>query len=181
MKNKKIIQLISIVLVLLIALFVVLFLTKTEKSKINEEANQGVSAPQSTTWQEVDKNIVVPSSKEEAQNLGENVAKPQNVVKANANTDSNIRTFEGILIENNEFRPSEFRLKQGDVFDIFAKAVDKDYDITQPDYGVILKVKKGEQKRLQFQVTAPGKFVFYCSLCGGPDKGPKGYLVVVPK
>jgi nitrous oxide reductase len=180
MNNKKIIEVIGLVVFLLILLFVSLFLT--QKIKTNKNINTLNNNEPIQTKEELNSsNVFVPSSKEEAQNLGENVAKPQNVVQANPKTDASIRTFEGLLIENNEFKPLEFRVKQGDIFDVFVKALDKDYDITQPDYGIVLNIKKGEEKRLQFQATASGKFMFYCSLCGGPDKGPKGYLIVVPK
>ncbi len=181
--DKKYIKIIILVLVLLILLVAALFIfpNKFTKQSSQQEQTKTEETPKFQTWQSVDKNIDVPATKEEAAKLGENVAQPENVVKANANTDASIRTFQKLLIENNEFKPQEFRLKQGDVFDVFVKAIDKDYDITQPDYGIALKIKKGEEKRLQFQVTAPGKFMFYCESCGGPEKGPKGYLIVVPK
>lgn len=181
--DKKYIKITILVLLLLILFMVALFVfpNKFTKQLNQQKQTKTEETPKSQTWQNVDKNTYVPLTKEEASKLGGNVAEPENVVKANANTDANILAFQKLLIENNEFKPSEFRLKQGDVFDVFVKAVGQDYDITQPDYGIELKIKKGEEKRLQFQVTAAGKFMFYCKSCGGPEKGPKGYIIVVPK
>ena len=59
--------------------------------------------------------------------------------------------------------------------------MDKDYDLTIPDYGIKKLVKKGEKGVVQFMAVAEGKFLFYCESCGGADSSAKGYIVVVKK
>jgi len=174
-----------IILIVVIVVIIAIFLWGFLKNKSQVPQNNGVSntinesAPQSETWQVPPKNVEVPGVGET--NVPEGVAVPKNVSPASAVSDAKIRNFSELKIENNKFTPQEFIVKQGDIFDVNVTAVDKDYDFTQPDYGFYLSIKKGETKRVQFQATAAGKFIFYCKSCGGPEKGPVGSLVVVPK
>lgn len=178
--NKK--YFLSILVIICVGI-ILIFLSQTkvsqETKKAGQEKQEKVGESKSTTWTDIPFNIEVPTP--ESQNLPENVAKPKNVSQASAISDSSIRNFSNLVIENNSFKPDTFIVKQGDIFDVFVVAKDKNYDFTQPDYGYTLKINKGETKRVQFQASATGKFVFYCQLCGGPDKGPKGYLIVAPK
>jgi heme/copper-type cytochrome/quinol oxidase subunit 2 len=174
-----------IILIVVIAIIVAIFVWGFLKNKSQTSQNNGVSntvnqsAPQSQTWQAPPKNVEVPGVGET--NVPEGIAVPKNVSPASAVSDAKIRNFSELKIENNKFTPQEFIVKQGDVFDVNITAIDKNYDIYQPDDGSSLVIKKGETKRWQFQPTAVGKFTFYCKSCGGPEKGPVGYLVVVPK
>lgn len=108
------------------------------------------------------------------------VAKPTSVAPAAPGATSQNRTF-SVAVNNDTFTPAEFIGYVNDIVTIHFTAVDKDYDVTQPDYGYKLIIPKGQTKLLQGQFTTAGKFVFYCASCGGPDKGPVGYFVAVPK
>jgi len=179
--NKNKIIILSVVIVAIVAIFVMGFLrNKSQITQNNEFQNTtNESVFQSETWQTPPQNIEVPEVGDT--NIPEGVAVPKNVSPASESSDAKIRNFSDLKIENNKFTPREFIVKQGDIFDVNVTAVDKDYDFTQPDYGFNLNIKKGETKRVQFQTTAAGKFTFYCKSCGGPEKGPVGYLTVVPK
>jgi len=179
--NKNKIIILIVVIFIIIAIFVWGFLNNKSQTPQNNEASNTTneSATQSQTWQFPPENVEVPEVGQT--NVPEGVAVPQNVSPASAVSDAKIRNFSELKIENNKFTPQEFIVKQGDIFDVNVTAIDKDYDFTQPDYGFNLNIKKGETKRIQFQATAAGKFMFYCKSCGGPEKGPVGYLVVAPK
>lgn len=174
-----------IILVVVATMIAIFFVMNFSKNKSQAPQNNGVSntvnqsAPQSETWQVFPKNVEVPGVGET--NVPEGVAVPKNVSPASTVSDAKIRNFSELKIENNKFTPQEFIVKQGDIFDVNVVAIDNDYDFTQQDYGFNLNIKKGETKRVQFQATASGKFTFYCKSCGGPEKGPIGYLTVVPK
>jgi len=108
------------------------------------------------------------------------VAKPLAVTQAAPGVDSKVRSFT-IQINNNQFTPAQVVAYVNDIVHITFTAVDKDYDVTQPDYGFRLVIPKGQTKLLEGQFTSAGKYVFYCASCGGPDQGPVGYLVAVPR
>ena len=179
MNKNKIIALVVILVVVVLAIsFVFKNKTQTVQNQPQPTPQTSVGGQKSQTWQAPPENVTVPEAGQT--NVPEVVAVPKNVSPASVVSDAKMRAFE-MKIENNKFTPQEFIVKQGDIFDADVTAVDKDYDFTQPDYGFNLSIKKGETKRVQFQATAVGKFVFYCKSCGGPEKGPVGYLVVVPK
>lgn len=93
---------------------------------------------------------------------------------------SNFRSF-SLSVSSNEFSPSNVIAYIGDTVRLNITAKDKDYDFYQPDYGLSKQLPKGVAALVEFQVTAAGKYTFYCKSCGGPAKGPVGYVVVVPK
>jgi plastocyanin len=84
-------------------------------------------------------------------------------------------------VKNNEFSPATIAAHVGDTISVNFLAEDKDYDFTQPDLGLSAKLLKGKNQLIQVSPTQTGKFTFYCASCGGPAKGPVGYLVVAPK
>ena len=86
-----------------------------------------------------------------------------------------------MVLDKDAVSPQKVIVKLLDIVTINFSAVDKSYDMTQPDNGLSWTVPKGGSKNLQFQGSTPGQFTFYCVSCGGPDKGPVGYIVVVPK
>jgi heme/copper-type cytochrome/quinol oxidase subunit 2 len=179
MNKNKIIALVVILVVVVLAIsFVFKNKTQTVQNQPQPTPQTSVGGQKSQTWQAPPENVTVPEAGQT--NVPEGVAVPKNVSPASVVSDAKMRVFE-MKIENNKFTPQEFIVKQGDIFDANVTAIDKDYDFTQPDYGFNLSIKKGETKRVQFQATAAGKFIFYCKSCGGPEKGPVGYLVVVPK
>ncbi|MEK7212498.1 MAG: cupredoxin domain-containing protein [Patescibacteria group bacterium] len=110
-------------------------------------------------------------------NVPENVAKPEVVGVGNPAGTTSYRSF-SIKAEGDKFSPDTIVVKEKDTVRLSINAIDKDYDFTQPDYGFKVAVKKGDSKPLQFDASASGKFLFYCAACGGPNKGPIGYLIV---
>jgi heme/copper-type cytochrome/quinol oxidase subunit 2 len=140
--------------------------------------NTGAPAtPQSQTEAPVPADVIVPS---QGQVVASSVAVPEVVAPANAHTTDDYRSF-SIQADDNQFTPSTIVVNQEDVVNISMTAVDKSYDFTQPDYGLRETIPKGQTKTIQFGATATGKFTFYCSSCGGPSKGPIGYIIVAPK
>lgn len=121
--------------------------------------------------------IAPPSPGEQAP---EGVAVPKNEVKAAPQTSELLRFYD-VKIENGKFTPSIIVVKQGDVAQVNMTAVDGDYDFTLPAFGVTVPLKKGVTRKLDLSTPESGAFQFYCSLCGGPEKGPVGTLSVVPK
>lgn len=122
-------------------------------------------------------NVVVPS--QTSKDVPQNVALPE-VVAGNPNQDSSFRSFD-IKADGDKFTPDTAIVRQGDTLNMNVTAVDKDYDVFQPDYGIKVKIPKGATEKVQFQATDSGKFLFYCVLCGGPSKGPTGYIIIAPK
>ncbi|RME55903.1 hypothetical protein D6779_11625, partial [Candidatus Parcubacteria bacterium] len=129
----------------------------------------------SATWRMVTEAVKVP---EKGEQPDPGVAVPQEVISASPWSGAHIRIFR-IAAENDTFSPRKIVAYQGDVVHIVLAARDKEYDLTQPDYGIHLLVPKGSEKFAEVQVTAPGTFTFYCERCGGLSRGPKGELVVV--
>ena len=137
----------------------------------------GVTNGKSQTIQAVDPNTVVPDA---SSTLPANVAAPQLITQASPNSQSNFRSFT-ITVSGNEFTPNTVIVNVGDTVHINIKAIDKDYDFTQPDTGLSQPLPKGVDKVVEFQATADGKYTFYCKSCGGPAKGPVGYVTAVPR
>ena len=109
----------------------------------------------------------------------DNVAKPVSV-SALGTVEADSRTFE-MQLDKDRFQPDTVIINANDLAYVRIHAVDKAYTIVQPDYGISLTIPKGETKTFAGQFTSPGKYLLYCSSCGGPEQGPKGYLVAVPK
>jgi len=167
-----IIGVVVVILVVGIAVF-----TKRAPQQYGIAANTGqTTAPAPkvpVTREAAPQNIVVPD--QNTKNVPQNVALPD-VVTPSSPT-SNLRSFE-IKAQNDEFTPNTVVVKLNDYTRINITAVDKNYDLTQPDYGIKLAIPKGQTKVLELTVSATGKFTFYCASCGGPTTGPIGYLVV---
>ena len=106
-----------------------------------------------------------------------NVAVPSIQATAAPGSDASYRSF-GITITNNAYSPSTIIVNQGDTVNLEVMAADANYGFTQPDYGFNDSIKKGKTQTIQFQALTTGKFTFFCSSCGGPAKGPVGYIIV---
>lgn len=115
-----------------------------------------------------------------AKNVAANVAVPSMVTPSLPNTDTNFRQF-AMRAEGNVFSPAEVIARVGDIVHIDLTAVDHEYDFTQPDFGIRVSVMKGQTKPVEFNASASGQFTFYCASCGGPAKGPIGYIVIANK
>ena len=130
----------------------------------------------SDTFVPVSGNIEIPDTNSQ---VGSDVAKPTEV-KAVGTSDVSERDF-NVVIDKDLVTPQKVIVKLLDIVTINFSALDKSYDMAQPDNGLSWTVPKGGTKSLQFQGSTPGQFTFYCVSCGGPDKGPVGHIVVVPK
>ena len=186
-KQKNVLILLGAVIIIL--LFIVLFWPRGNVGLLTPSGNSSVtnsqeSAPQaSATAAPVPANVTVPN--EGDKNVSSSVAVPSLQTSAHPSGGaSQYRQF-NINTNNNEFTPATIAVNKGDIVDLEVSAVDKDYDFTQPDYGFsdlsVLPIKKGEITKVQFEAVTAGKFTFYCSSCGGPDKGPVGYIIVTDK
>lgn len=179
MSRKKIIV-ISLVVAGLVAvvLELIVFSNKSEKqisspvdsAQVTEEKKEEFSS-----WRPAPKNVVVPEANSSAP---ADVAKPLSVTPAAPGSSSSQRDFD-ISIAHDKFIPDKIIAKLKDNIVISFTATDKDYYFTQPDYGFNELIKKGTTKKVGLGLTATGDFLFYCSACGGPEKGPVGHLIVV--
>lgn len=140
----------------------------------------GTSAqPVSPTRGAVPEGVTVPDKG--ATNVPANVAVPTVVGQTNTQSGAGFRGFD-IMVKGDAFVPDTVIVKAWDTADMWLTAADKDYDFTEPDYGVNVALPRGQRTHIQFGVGgSAGKFTFYCKRCGGPESGPLGYLVVVAK
>jgi heme/copper-type cytochrome/quinol oxidase subunit 2 len=130
------------------------------------------------TREDVPEGTVVPESNSE--NLPSGVAEPQNVKQTAGENSPYSRSFR-IVINNNSVSPNNIVAYADDILTVTFESADKDYDFVQPDLGLRWQVPAGGSKSFQFQASNPGKFIFYCPSCGGPEKGPVGYFTAVAK
>jgi heme/copper-type cytochrome/quinol oxidase subunit 2 len=106
------------------------------------------------------------------------VAVPSVVAAGSVTGDTSYRSF-NIKESASAFTPSMIIVNEGDTAHINLTASGGKVDFTQPDLGLSLTVPAGATKVVQFDADAAGKFTFYCKSCGGPSKGPVGYIEVV--
>lgn len=177
--DKKILVLVSVI-VLIGAVSLGYFLGgKKSASSPNTQTVVGLAGnpAQSTTKTAVPANVSVPGV---SSTVSADVAKPINVSAAAPGVTAQLRTF-SIAVNNDQFSPNTVIVNPGDTVRLTFTAQDKTYDFTQPDYGLKQTLTQGKQAIVEFQAVDTGKFTFYCSSCGGPDKGPVGYIIVVSK
>lgn len=170
MKEKKWVIIAGAILVLII--IVVIAFKPTQKT-LSPTATP-TSGPTSPTRADVPKDAKV-------YNVGDSA--PEGVGVPSSLSDyglTKLRSF-NMTIEKDTFSPNTFTCYEGEVVKIWVKAVDKDYDLVQPDNGLRLIVKKGEEKGLESQMMSVGKFTFYCESCGGLNSKAVGYIIVLPK
>ena len=155
-------------------------LTGDKSNQAQDEANANNSETakslESATKSAVPENIKIP---EVGEKTADNVAVPTTVSAAAPGVEAKFRSFD-IKGENGSFNPSTVIVKKGDTVHFNFLATDKDYDITFPDYGMKQTAKKGENKILEFQAVAEGKFAYYCDASGGLAGTAKGYIIVAP-
>lgn len=181
--NKKLAIIAAVVVVVLVAVVVVVIVTQQQghlsNTANNNSQNTGVTltaqAPITATHLPVPTNVVVPEAG--AKNVPAGVAVPQVEAAASQTGDSKYRSFD-IMIENGQFMPDTIAVNLGDVVNLELSAAGAAYDFTQPDYSISVSIPENGSARKEFQANVSGKFVFYCSSCGGPAKGPVGYLIV---
>ncbi len=155
-------------------------------SGVNGSGPNGASSAQgsvasSTTAQPLPSggaNIAVPG--QNATSVSQGIAAPTIVASGSVSGVTSFRSF-NITETATAFSPATIIVNQGDTVHINLTAQGGAYDFTQPDLGLRLALKSGQTKLVQFDALLSGKFTFYCSSCGGPAKGPVGYIEVVAK
>ncbi|MFA5052717.1 MAG: cupredoxin domain-containing protein [Parcubacteria group bacterium] len=120
-------------------------------------------------------NIPVPEMGETPSN--ESVAVPVSVREAVEGASEQIRSFL-VSVEKEKFTPSIVSVNKNDTVHINFTAVDDDYDVVVPDYGLSQRMRRGETKTIEFRAETEGTHVYYCESCGGLDSQAKGYIVV---
>ncbi len=184
--NKKniIIAIVVVVVVVIVVALVMMMGGKkgnapgsTSGNPSSQSAASSSAPASSTTLLPLPANVVVPEAG--ATNTG-GVAVPQVEAPAAPGVAAKYRSF-NITLQNGQFSPSTIAVNVGDTVDLEIKAVGGTYDFTQPDLGFSAALPDGVTKKIQFAPSTAGKFVFYCSSCGGPAKGPVGYIVVAGK
>ncbi len=179
--NKKtllIILVIVIVVALGLIIYQYIYILPYSGYKAGTEVQEGAGgeiSPESQTRTQVPENVTIPEVGEE---VPEGVAAPTVVTPAAPEVESKFRGFD-IKAEGNKFDPNTVIVELGDTVHINFTAVDKDYDISLPDYGMKQIAPKGQTKPLEFQAVIEGKFTYYCELCGGLDSTAKGYIIVI--
>lgn len=116
---------------------------------------------------------------EPGEKVKEGLAVPLEAVPSGLQVESKIRIFE-IKGENGTLSPRDFNVYQNDILNIKLTAVDEDYDFYLEGYNLQVKARKGETKKIEFQATNIGRYLFYCSLCSSKEK-PAGQLLVIPR
>ncbi len=170
----------ALVAVGVIVIIVIVAVVRTRHSSTQPGSGSftnGTNGTGSQTRAEVPAGVVAPG--QDAQNLPANVAAPKIVVSAAPSVPYSFRKFD-IKVENGQFVPSEVIVNEKDTVNLQITAVDTNYDFYQPDYGLASALPKGQTKTIEFGGVSTGKFTFYCQACGGPAKGPVGYVTVVP-
>lgn len=100
--------------------------------------------------------------------LPADVAIPVRVIKNGAGVT---REFD-ISGENGTFVPSTMVVNEGDIVSIHFTAVDNDYNVFFPDFGVYQLIRKGTTKTFQFQAYPYGEYTFSCKdVCISPATG----------
>lgn len=173
MPNRKTTLIIAAVAIIIILLLAARFAYRPREAPPAETLPETLS-----TRTEAPEGIVVPE--EDSTNTPENVAIPDTVTAAAPQVEAKFRSF-NLRVEGDKFIPDTVVVNVGDTVHINISAADKDYDFFQPDYGFAGVLPKGQTKVLEFQATSEGKYTLYCAKCGGPEKGPVGYIIVVSK
>jgi plastocyanin len=164
-----------IVLVLLVVLGLVIWAILAQKNGSYFGGTDNTQIPGNQTRESISSPVKVPNKGDKAP---ENVAVPTTQGAAGNNTVSQYRSF-NLSVNSSSFSPDTVIAKLGDTVHLLITS-SGNYDFTQPDYGLNFKLPAGKTTVVEFQVTATGKYKFYCSSCGGPESGPVGYVVVSP-
>lgn len=129
--------------------------------------------------EDVPADIVVPDTGTQlTEEQKREIAVPTVVVPAAPGVASSFRDFD-IRAEGGAYIPTKVIAKLNDTVHIDFTAVDGDYDIVFPSNNMMTVAKKGQTSLLEFRAEQSGSFTYYCSSCGGPEKGPKGNIIIV--
>ncbi len=106
-----------------------------------------------------------------AVSVPESAAAPANVSESSGSrTSVTLRDFE-IKAEKGKFMPSKVVVNDGDVMTVRFTAIDADYNIFFPDFGVYAVASKGQTVKRQFQATPYGQYEFFCKDCSNDTQG----------
>lgn len=176
MNTKKFLQIAGIAVLVLAAVFGVIYAVNTSRERAAERSE---NEEQSGTRGNIPEGAEVPELGADPED--ESVAVPVSVTDAAKGIGgSQLRTFL-VSAEAGKFMPSTITVYKNDTVHISFTAVDKEYDITVPDYGLYRTAKKGETVPLEFRAEQEGQFVYYCDVCGGAGSGTEGRLIVIPR
>ena len=190
--NKKKILLLGggILVVIILAVMVIYALNKQKNTLPAEQTNtpteqQGEEPETSTTGavdqyrEDVPSDVKVPGMNETLTDAEKEViAVPSIVTPAAPGASASFRSF-SISGDGGKFVPAEIIARLNDIVHVNFTAVDKDYDIVFPSYGMRQSAKKGETKILEFQAVSEGSYTYYCDSCGGANSPAKGKIIVV--
>ena len=112
----------------------------------------------------------IPTPDVNATSVSKDVAIPFNVQETG---NISFRQFE-IRGEGNQFVPDTIVVNAGDVIDLKLTAVDGDYNIFFPDFGIKVAVAEGQSTKpgaINFQAATYGQYLFSCSICRGTVTG----------
>ena len=168
MENKKINPaIIGIVVGVIIVGGTIFFFQKSPKNQgtgVGQEEKKvenpnALETVQGGTREKIKTQVKTPEPTDQAPS--EDIAVPKAAIKVGEQKQAAIRTFE-LRGENGKFSPSTIVVDELDVVEIELNAVDGDYDIFFPDFGVVKTAKKGTTEKLQFQAYPFGEYVFRC-------------------
>jgi heme/copper-type cytochrome/quinol oxidase subunit 2 len=132
------------------------------------------SSSGSGTYAPAPANVVVPNVG--ATSTG-GVAVPVTETPAAPGVSAKYRSF-NITVNSSGFSPATIAVNVGDTVNLQITASGGNYYFTQPDLGFNDPLPEGQTKTVSFSPMTAGKYLFYCSSCGGPTKGPTGYIIV---
>ena len=164
------------VMVLLVVLGFVIWAILAQKGGVLNLGGNNQNQNQSQTRESISGSVTVPN---EGDKVPANVAPPVEVGSAGNNTVASYRSFD-LNVSGGAFTPDTVIVKVGDTVHMLITASGGNYDFTQPDYGLKTALLSGKTTVVEFQAITSGKFTFYCASCGGPSKGPVGYVIVSP-
>ena len=191
--NKKKILLLGggVLVVIILAVMVIYALNKKQNVLPAEQGNipaeqtgeePGTTSTTGSTDQyreEVPGDVKVPGMNENLTDAEKEViAVPSIVTPAAPGASASFRSF-SISGDGGKFVPAEIIARLNDIVHVNFTAVDKDYDIVFPSYGMRQSAKKGETKILEFQAVSEGSYTYYCDSCGGAKSPASGKIIVV--
>lgn len=184
-KKKKTVLfiIIAIIVVVMLAVITIMIIGRGTKNNTSTTAvapgssgsgADGAASSSFVTLAPAPANVVVPNMG--ATSTG-GIAVPTVETAAAPGVSAKYRSF-AITVQNGQFSPPMIAVHVGDMVNLQIISVGGSYDFTQPDLGFHVVLPRGQTKTVAFTPMVSGKYLFYCSSCGGPTKGPVGYVVV---
>jgi len=171
-KNSKTSIAIGLAVGILVILFIVIGAGKRAKAPDGRGSPRTPSAPETAPKEEklptveggtramISETITAPEPG--ATSSGDVAVPISSIELKGASATAALRTFE-MKAEKNTFTPATIVVNELDVIEIKFTAVDKDYSVLLPDFGVYRKASAGETVKIQFQAYPFGEYTFLCS------------------